>query len=87
MKVDRVILASNNNPLYYEFWNNISKTYKEKFGIHPTLIFFGGESDLKNANLSEEFGNIILQKEIGGVSIWQFTWALFYFTKFYKIHN
>jgi len=84
MKVDRVILSSNNNPLYYEFWNNISKTYKEKFGVHPTLIFFGSESDLSNANLSEEFGNIILQKEITDASIWQFTWSLFYFTKFFK---
>jgi hypothetical protein len=84
MKVDRVILSSNNNPLYYMFWNNLSKTYKEKFNISPTLIFFGSEDDLKSANLSEDFGNIILEKEVNGISPWQYTWSLFYFTKFYK---
>jgi hypothetical protein len=41
MKIDRVILVSDNNPLYYEFWTDLSFTYKEKFGIKPTLIFFG----------------------------------------------
>jgi hypothetical protein len=66
------------------FWNNLSKTYKEKFNISPTLIFFGSEDDLKSANLSEDFGNIILEKEVNGISPWQYTWSLFYFTKFYK---
>jgi hypothetical protein len=84
MKVERVILVSNNNPLYYDFWNNLSKTYKEKFNINPTLIFFGTPENLKSANLSEEFGNIILEKEVSGILPWQYTWALFYFTKFYK---
>ena len=84
MKVNRVILSSNNNPLYYDFWNNISKTYKEKFNIKPTLIFFGSKGDLLNANLSEEFGEIILENEIPGVMPWQFTWSLFYFTKYFK---
>jgi hypothetical protein len=84
MKVERVILVSNNNPLYYDFWNNLSKTYKEKFNINPTLIFFGSEEDVKSANLSEEFGNIILEKEVNNVLPWQYTWALFYYTKFYK---
>ena len=85
MKVERVILVSNNNPLYYDFWNNLSKTYKEKFNINPTLIFFGTPENLKSANLSEEFGNIILEKEVSGILPWQYTWALFYFTKYYSI--
>jgi hypothetical protein len=84
MKVDRVILVTNNNPLYYDFWNNLSKTYKEKFNINPTLVFFGSQKELNLANLSTEYGEIILQQEIKGVLPWQFTWALFYFTKFYK---
>ena len=47
MKVDRVILVSDNNSLYYSFWDNLSKTYKEKFNINPTLIFFGTKKELK----------------------------------------
>ena len=52
MKVDRVILASNKNPMYYDFWNQLSFTYKEKFGIKPTLIFFGTQEELDEINLS-----------------------------------
>ena len=54
MKVDRVILASNKNPMYYDFWNQLSFTYKEKFGIKPTLIFFGTQEELDEINLSTE---------------------------------
>jgi hypothetical protein len=84
MKVDRVILSSNLNPMYYDFWNPVSKIYKEKFGITPTLIFFGTEEDSKNIGLSDEFGEIIYEKEILSIPNWQFTWALFYFTKFFE---
>lgn len=83
MKVDRVLLVSDNNPMYSDFWNNLSFTYKEKFGITPTLIFFGNEDDVKSLNLSSEYGEIKFEDKIPGVPIWQFTWALFYFTKFY----
>ena len=83
MKVDRVILVTNNNSLYYDFWNNLSFTYKEKFGITPTLVFFGEKEELDSTNLSQEYGEIILQKKIEGIPDWQYTWALFYFTKFY----
>ena len=65
MKVDRVILVTNNNSLYYDFWNNLSFTYKEKFGITPTLVFFGEKEELDSTNLSQEYGEIILQKKIG----------------------
>jgi hypothetical protein len=83
MKINRVILVTDNNHLYYDFWNNISYTYKEKFGIQPTLIFFGSETELKNANLSTEYGEIITETRIPGIPEWQYTWALFYFAKFY----
>jgi hypothetical protein len=83
MKTDRVILVTNNNPLYYEFWNQISYTYKEKFGITPTLVFFGEESELQSLDLSTKYGEILVQKKIEGIPEWQYTWALFYFTKYY----
>ena len=84
MKVDRVILATNNNPLYYDFWNNLSFTYKKKFGITPTLIFFGTEEELSEINLSKEYGDIIVQAPVPNIKPWQYTWGLFYFTKFFE---
>lgn len=83
MKLERVLLVSDNNPMYYDFWNNLSYTYKEKFGISPTLIFFGTSDELKRANLSEKYGEIKLGQPVPNVPIWQYTWALFYNTKFY----
>ena len=84
MKVDRVILVSNNNRMYSDFWNNLSYTYKIKFGIQPTLVFFGTESEKEILGLSENYGNIIYEKKIEGIADWQYTWALFYFTKYYS---
>jgi hypothetical protein len=84
MKVERVILATNNNPLYYDFWNNLSFTYKKKFGVEPTLIFFGTEEELETLNLSKEHGTIIVQKPVPDIQPWQYTWGLFYFTKMFE---
>lgn len=84
MKVDRVILASNTDTLYSDFWNNISYTYKEKFDIKPTLIFFGTEEDFKNLNLSYDYGDVIFENSISNIPAWQYTWALFYYTKFFS---
>lgn len=82
MKIDRVILSTNNNPTYYQFWNPLSKLYKENFGIIPTLIFIGSESELESTSLSREYGDIIRQDIVPSKDVsWTTTWALFYFTK------
>jgi hypothetical protein len=84
MKVNRVILSSNNNPTYYHFWNPLSKVYVEKFGISPTLVFAGTEDELKELNLSTEYGEIIIQEAHKDYHIpWQTTWMLFWATQFY----
>jgi hypothetical protein len=84
MKIDRVILASNENINYYPFWNPLSKVYKENFKIHPTLIWFGEESDIDRLDLSKEYGDIIVCKHNEKYRIgWQTTWSLFYHTKFF----
>lgn len=82
MKIDRVILSSNNNPTYYEFWNPLSKLYLENFGIKPTLIYIGDDSDIQKLNLSTKYGEIIVQNVVPSKDVsWTTTWALFYFTK------
>ena len=83
MKIDRVILTSNTDKTYYEFWNQLSYTYKEKFGITPTLVFFGTEDEFNNLGLSKEYGEVFFEKPIQSVGNWQYTWALFYYTKFF----
>ena len=84
MKIDRVILASNENINYYPFWNPLSKVYKENFKIEPTLIWFGEESDIDRLGLSTEYGNIIVQTPHPNYKVgWQTTWSLFYYTKFF----
>lgn len=80
MKINHVILTSNDDPNYHQFWNPISKTYSEKFGIKCTLIWLGVKEDIERLKLSDEFGNIIIQyphpkHHIG----WQTAWAIFYF--------
>jgi len=45
MKIDRVILSVDNNPTYRVFWNIVSKIWKEKFNINPTLFFHGTEKE------------------------------------------
>jgi hypothetical protein len=84
MKIDRVMLSSNENINYYPFWNVLSKVYKENFNIIPTLIWFGKEDDIDRLGLSREHGDIIVTEHNPRYQIaWQTTWALFYFTKFF----
>lgn len=84
MRVNRVILVSNDNPMYFQFWNKLSYTYKIKFGINPTLIYFGQKDDLTKLNLLEDYGEIIVYDNLKNIEPWQYTWALFYFTKLYS---
>lgn len=53
MKIDRVLLSSDDNPMYFDFWEPISRVWNEKFGIIPTLLYFG------NGNPSEKYGEVV----------------------------
>ena len=84
MKINRVILSSNANPTYADFWNPLSKVYAEKFGISPTLVWMGTEVEAKEFNISDEYGEVIYQPFHPDYHIpWQTTWALFWATQFY----
>ena len=54
MKIDYVIMSTNDLPLYYEFWEPVSKIWKTKFNIHPILVFCG---DTK-MNMSTQHGDV-----------------------------
>lgn len=82
MKITRVILASDSNEIYSQFWNPISKIYKENFDIHPTLVFFGTYNQSRELGLSEAHGDIHYQKPVLDHHIgWQTTWSLFWWMK------
>ena len=84
MKIDRVILATNNNPLYYDFWNPLSKVYKEKFGIAPTLVWLGTEQEYINSPLDNKYGEVLIVEPHSDYRLaWQSTWSLFWATQFY----
>jgi hypothetical protein len=84
VKINKVILATDSNPSYIQFWNPISKVWKTKFNIDPILIFIGTEAQFKTADLSEEYGKIIRQEPIANIpTAWSSTWSLYYYTQFF----
>lgn len=81
MNIDIVTFSCNDSPMYYEFWNPISKFWKEKFGIHPVL-FYCGDSDI---DLSEQYGTVYRHKNIEGVpSYLSAIWGRFWITSKYQ---
>lgn len=84
MQINRVILAATANDLYYPFWNPISKVYKEKFNIQPTLVFVGTPEEFDLCNFSDEYVDILRVLPNPNYPIpFQATWAIFWATKFF----
>lgn len=88
MKVNRVILALNNNPLYCKMWNLVSYVWKTKFDIIPTLIFNGTEKEFLSNNFNFDYGEFKIINKINEVSEsnpdWSVTWSLFWGASQYK---
>ncbi len=55
LKIDRVILATDNNPAYIEFWPVVAKAWKERIGVQPTLALIA-PSDVR---VDESLGDVI----------------------------
>ena len=53
MKIDRVLMSCDDNPLYYDFWEPVSRVWSEKMGIVPVLLYFGSNSP------SEKYGEVV----------------------------
>ncbi|HBS48303.1 TPA: hypothetical protein DEO28_00725 [Candidatus Dependentiae bacterium] len=63
MKIDRVILSTNTNHTYIDFWPLIAKTWSKVFGIKPTLaLICDGEY-----KIDESLGDVIKFQPIEGV--------------------
>jgi len=63
-KITRVILASNNNSEYLEFWPIVSKLWSKLLGARPTLAFIG-PSDVK---IDQTYGDVVYIDPIEGIS-------------------
>ena len=63
-KIDRVIVATNSNPLYAQFWPIVARFWKDVVGVQPTLAFIEDGP----ADLDETLGDVVRFKPIPGVS-------------------
>jgi hypothetical protein len=76
MKVNRVLLALNSNPVYTKFWNFVAPLWADKFDIKPTLIFFGNDDDIDRNNLNTSYD--IIKIENNSYGRWSIPWSLFW---------
>lgn len=84
MKVNRVIMSSDANPLYCDFWNPLSRVYAEKFGIRPTLAWLGTAEQADEMGISNIWGDVKYVAPHPDYLIpWQATWVNFWLTQFY----
>ena len=80
MKIDKVLVSVNSNPLYSDFWEPFSYVWKEKMGIDPVLIYIDKNPDERV--LSEQWGEVIRVKSVDGVPEYlQTQWSRFFFAK------
>ena len=64
MKIDRVIMASDTNPTYLDFWPMVSRAWSTIVGVRPTLALI---SD-KDIQIDQTYGEVIRIKPIEGIS-------------------
>jgi len=63
LKLDRVIIATDANPEYIEFWPVVAKTWKELIGLTPTLALIAH----KDVYVDESLGEVIRIEPIEGI--------------------
>jgi len=82
MKIDRVILAVDNNPKYTIYWNVVSQVWLQKFNIKPTLLFHGTKEEFEKNNFTVEGLDYYVLDPIPEISDpspnWVIPWSLFW---------
>jgi hypothetical protein len=78
--LDRVILVLSDNPEYGGFWEYSSKFWKNKFGVKPTLFFYGTPQKI---SIDASCGDVFFLNKVPEVTVnekrdWACTWGLFY---------
>lgn len=62
--IDRVILATNANPKYIQFWPIVAQAWQEIVGVRPTLILVAP----KSVCVDETYGDVIYFEPLEGLS-------------------
>lgn len=76
MKLDKVILSSDANPLYLDFWPIISKIWLEKFEVQPILLYIDQNHKLE---ISEKYGKVIKFNPIDNIPLYlQVLWIRYW---------
>ena len=82
MKIQKVIVSANSNPLYFDFWGIFSYVWKEKMGIDPVLVYI--DANPTEAKIDERWGEVIRIKSVEGIPEYlQTQWARFFFAGLY----
>jgi FkbM family methyltransferase len=63
VKIDRVILATDANPHYIQFWPLVAQAWQEIVGVQPTLILVA-PADI---HVDEQFGDVIRFEPLEGL--------------------
>ena len=75
-------MSCDDNPFYYQFWNDVSHIWKNVFNFDPILFYVSNED---NKLLSQENGTIIRVPKIDNIPVYlQAQTARIYFTKMFK---
>jgi hypothetical protein len=75
MKIQKVIMSVDDNPLYSDFWPLVSMVWKNRFDIEPVLIYFGNEK------LDERYGEVKKIDPVKNIPLYlQAQWARIWFT-------
>lgn len=82
MKIQKAIVSTNSNPLYFDFWEMLSYIWKKKMGIDPVLVYIDENPD--KAQISDKWGEVIRIKTVENVPEYlQTQWSRFFFTNRY----
>jgi hypothetical protein len=74
----KVALSCNVNPYYLEFWEPVSRLWREKIGLEPVLFFVGDDKSLPPPG----HGTVVHVPRVEGVpEHTQAQWARFFFTQ------
>jgi len=64
LKLDRVIVSTDANPMYMDFWPIVAQAWKEIVGIKPTLALIAPA----DVEIDESLGDVIRFEPIEGIS-------------------
>ena len=88
MKINKVILATNNNPIYSSQWNIVAPIWKNVFNIDPILVFYGSEDEFISSNFELNGYEHNILKFLPDFSEsnpdWVTTWSLFFISSKYE---